>query len=69
MFGDQLRFFRKQANFTQTQLAEMIGCPQTTLSDWERNKSEPSFTVALKIAHVLNIDPAGLGNAPKKTNL
>lgn len=55
MFGNNLRFFRKQANLSQKQLAERIGFPQTTVSDWELNKYEPGITVVIKITEALGV--------------
>lgn len=69
MLGDQLRFFRKQADLSQEQLSEMTGYPQTTLSDWENNKSEPSFTAVLKIAAALDVELSSLKVSLEKNNL
>lgn len=55
MFGDKLRYFRKKANLSQKQLAQKIGFPQTTISDWELNKYEPGFTIAIRILDALGI--------------
>lgn len=56
MFGTRLRMLRKQAKLSQKQLAEKIGFPQTTISDWELNKYEPGFTTVVKIAEILSVE-------------
>lgn len=54
-FSKNLIHFRKKKKLSQTDLSKMCNIPQTTLSDWERGKSEPGVANALKIARALDI--------------
>ena len=49
--------YRKKANLTQTELAEMIGASQSTLSRWESGKETPSFDTLEEIAKIFNTLP------------
>ena len=48
------RIRRGQADITQQNLAEQVGCTRQTIVALEKNKYNPSLLLALKIAHVLN---------------
>ncbi len=48
----QLRTFH---NLTQTELADMAGVPRATLSNMEKENSNPSITVVVKIARALGV--------------
>lgn len=42
-FGERLKSLRGKAS--QAAIAEALGIPQTTLSNYERNKNEPNFAL------------------------
>lgn len=50
-FAKHLRRLRIQKKISQKKLSKYIGVPQTTLSDLENDKYEPSLSVAKKIAN------------------
>lgn len=50
-FAKHLRRLRIQKKISQKELSKYIGVPQTTLSDLENDKYEPSLSVAKKIAN------------------
>ena len=52
-FGDNLKRFRVEKNFSQQELADAIGMHSTHLSRYERNLTAPSIDVVKKIADVL----------------
>lgn len=54
-FGDNLKRFRVEKNFSQQELADAIGMHSTHLSRYERNLTAPSIEVVKKIAEVLGI--------------
>jgi len=54
-FGDNLKMFRVEKNFSQQELADAIGMHSTHLSRYERNLTAPSIDVVKKIAEVLGI--------------
>jgi transcriptional regulator with XRE-family HTH domain len=46
---------RKQAGLTQTELADAIGVPQTTIANWEWSESPPRSEVLPRLAKVLGV--------------
>lgn len=54
-FGENLKNERKLCGYTQTQLAEKLGIKQQQLSEWERNKVEPTLYNILAIIRALDI--------------
>ena len=56
MISDNLRHIRKEVcKFTQAQLSELTGIPQSTYSGWERNISEPTASQVVILAKVFNV--------------
>ena len=49
----RLREIRKHRGITQVQLAEIIGVEQSTISQWETGRAQPSLKIAVKIANAL----------------
>jgi DNA-binding XRE family transcriptional regulator len=47
---------RKRKGYTQKQLADMLGCQKSTISNWENGHSTPSLTDAYRVALVLDSD-------------
>ena len=45
---------RKNANLTQQQLADACGVSVSTVANWEKYKSEPSVSMAMKIGKACN---------------
>lgn len=50
---------------TQKELAEIVGCRQATISDFERAIHDPSFSLICKIAEVLDLNLFGAPSHPK----
>jgi len=42
--GQKISYYRRNRNLTQKDVESKTGIPQTTLSNWERDKSEPTIT-------------------------
>ena len=47
---------RKRKGWTQEQLAEMLNCRKSTVSNWENGYSNPSLSDAFRIATLLESD-------------
>ena len=47
---------RIERGLTQAQLAERIGCPQSSVSRWEQTGKAPGTRYLIKIAEVLDCD-------------
>ncbi|MCB0739500.1 MAG: helix-turn-helix transcriptional regulator [Chitinophagaceae bacterium] len=47
-FGDNLKRFRVEKNFSQQELADAIGIHSTHVSRYERNLALPSIEIAKK---------------------
>jgi transcriptional regulator with XRE-family HTH domain len=54
--GDKIRFYRKEQNLTQEELADRAGVSIFTLRQYERGaRSSPRTDQLIKLAHALNI--------------
>ena len=56
-FGDKIRSARKAAGLTQRQLADKIDATNTSVSNWEKNLSQPSADVIQKLCAALQVEP------------
>ncbi len=53
--GENIQYYRQLNNISQKEFAEKLGTSQQRVSEWERNKIEPSFFNIIKILKVLSI--------------
>ncbi len=53
--GENIQYFRKINNISQRDFAIKLGTTQQRVSEWERNKIEPSFFNVVKILKIFNI--------------
>ncbi|MEE1158644.1 MAG: XRE family transcriptional regulator [Atopobiaceae bacterium] len=51
--GDNIRRLRKEAHMTQEELASAVGVARSTVTQWERNWSQPRMGKVAKIAEAL----------------
>lgn len=68
-FAERLLVHRKRKNLTQDDVAEHIGCSQSSISDWEkkRDKSSPTLTQMHLLAKLLGVSAdylLGLSDSP-----
>jgi len=65
--GSQLRHFRKQRGWTQTELAERAGLKRTALGAYEEGRAEPRLAALVRLAHALDLslDALVLGGEAK----
>lgn len=54
-FGSRMREFRTGLNQSQAIIASKTGIPQTTISDWENDKSEPTVSDIMKLSSALGV--------------
>ena len=54
-FGQRLKAFRKNENWTQQNLAEMIGVSTQAISKWETDAGMPDISQIVPLSRVLNI--------------
>ena len=47
---------RKRANMTQEKLARLCGVSVSTISNWEKFKTEPSVSQAKRLADAVGLD-------------
>ena len=52
--GDNIRRLRKEAHMTQEELASAVGVARSTVTQWERNWSQPRMGKVAKIAEALS---------------
>ncbi len=55
LFGKRLRKIRRQNDYTQERLAELLGVSVEFVSNMERGVNAPSFETIEKIAEALNL--------------
>lgn len=68
-FSERLKNLRKQANFTQVEVAEKLGISQPAYASWERGAKKPTQENLVKIAQVLNVSVDYLvGNLEEKSD-
>ncbi|MBQ3495034.1 MAG: helix-turn-helix transcriptional regulator [Clostridia bacterium] len=53
--GKNIKALRKDRKLTQDELGIRLGYSQRTISDWERNASEPNVEAIRKIVQLFNI--------------
>lgn len=54
-FGNYLSQRRKQAGFTQNELAEKLGVTGKTVSRWEKGAAKPRADLFIRIAGLLDV--------------
>lgn len=55
-FASTLKELRLNAGYSQKQVYEMLGIPQSTFSSWEIGKAEPSASMTLKLCKLYHVD-------------
>ena len=53
IFGQRLALLRKEKAYSMAELAKLIGCSSSLISDYENGKKEPGLTNILKLSQVL----------------
>ena len=52
--GDNIKKWRERRNLKQSELAELLGVSDKTVSSWEINRTEPKMGMVEKISIALN---------------
>ncbi|NLA72576.1 MAG: helix-turn-helix transcriptional regulator [Clostridiales bacterium] len=55
MIGDRLRFLRKSARLSQSQIASLLEIDRSTYSYYETDKTLPSINLLIKISKIYSI--------------
>ena len=55
LFSVRLKELRLKKRLTQTELGEKVGVKQSTFTNWENGKREPSFENLVKLADLLEV--------------
>lgn len=55
IFKERLRELRKSKNMTQKQIAKILHCSNTTISNYEAGNNEPSFSILLVLSDYFNV--------------
>lgn len=53
--GQTIKLYRKEKNFTQSELAELIGVSTQAISKWETDSGMPDISQIIPLARVLEI--------------
>ncbi|WBW96056.1 helix-turn-helix domain-containing protein [Oceanirhabdus sp. W0125-5] len=62
--GEKLSELRKSNNYTQKDLAELLGVKPATIGHWEQNRNEPSYEMLKKITSLYKISLSELFDEP-----
>lgn len=54
-FSQRLKELRLKKGLTQTELGEKVGVKQSTFTNWENGKREPSYENLVKLADLLEV--------------
>lgn len=70
--GGRIWRARDALGLSLADLAARLGLPEETVSDWERDHTEPRTNALFRLAGVLSVSPswliAGIGEAPDEAN-
>lgn len=58
--GERITRARKAAGISQGRLAELVGTAQTTISSWERGRTEPTRADVARVATAIGVPPGSL---------
>lgn len=65
---NNIRLIRRgQADITQDELAHLVGCTRQTIVALEKEKYNPSLSLAIKISRVLDVSIAELFKLEEET--
>ena len=67
-FGKKLQELRKKNNYSQEELAELIGVARQTISKWELGETSPDLKQATILSKILNVSIEKLINNKVKEN-
>ena len=59
-FGDKLRQARQNKDLLQSDVAEKLGCAPTSLTNWEKNKVQPSLDILSQLCDIYEISALSL---------
>lgn len=59
-FGEKLKNARMNKGMKQSEVAEILNCAPTSLTNWENGKVQPSLDVLSKLCEVYEVSPLSL---------
>ena len=68
MIGQTIKDLRRSKKLSQTDFAKIVGVSQTTVTDWETGKAEPSSSAITRIADYFDVSTDYLLGRPEKSN-
>ena len=69
MIGDNIKYYRKKAKYSQEQLARKLGITQGSVSSWETNRNDPDTATLIQLAKILGISVDDLTDNVKHRDL
>ena len=67
-FGDKLKAARTRKGMMQRDVAALLDCAPTSLTNWENDKIQPSVDVVARLCEVLEVNPMDLLDRPYTYN-
>ncbi len=57
---DKLKEARVANGFSQQQMADLLNIERSTYAAYEKGKTEPTYSIGIKLAHILKVDDSWL---------
>jgi len=54
-FGEDIKKCRKDAGFSQKEIAKKLGLNQSSISDWENDISRPDLETIFELCKIFNV--------------
>ena len=54
-FGEDIKKCRKDAGFSQKEIAKKLGVNQSSISDWENDISRPDLETIFELCKIFNV--------------
>ena len=68
MAQNKIKEFRKDKGYSQEEISQYTGIPQTTLSYWEKGLINPTLERLIRLEHILGIKIADLLPSPPEVS-
>ncbi|MCC0678221.1 MULTISPECIES: helix-turn-helix domain-containing protein [unclassified Clostridioides] len=67
--GDKIKSARKNKGLKQSELSNLLGIRNTTVSSWENNSSKPDINILELLCGILDVSPNFFFNTDNKENI
>ena len=65
-FADRMKYYRNAINVTQGELAKKMDVKQSTVSSWERGRTDPTVSQIRELCYIFGCSMAELTDTPER---